>query len=1089
MADAEELPVSERKARRFWPRRKRWQYLLVLLILLLVVSLFSWRSREEIAQNLIESQLRQLGIEARYEIESISATQQVLRNLTIGDPERPDLSIERVELTPRVGFSGPAIGTLRLVRPRLRASYLNGELSLGALDPLLESESDERAALPDWNLELVGARARVVTESGIVGLAANGSGRLSGGFAGSLGLVAPELSLDGCEAGGLSFGGRITVEQRQPRLSGPLNLAGLSCGDSELTLGETQIAVTLTADRDLAGMAGEFGFESGAFEASGFSADNIAGPIKLDWRDGIANSKFELAVRAVKAGGVELGSLSTSGAARARPGDGRIELDAGIEGNDIALSESAREMLAGWRDAAEGTLAAPLLAKFDRALASALPSSTLVGEVTLRQSAERFSLVVPAARLRSEAGQNLLAVSQFQYGTDAEGEVQLAGNIASEGGELPRIRGRMEQAPGGKPELRLDMAPYRAEGSMLAIPRLRLAQDGSGSITLAGHAVASGAIPGGTATDFELPISGRWSPRTGLAMWQECSEVRFARLELAGLQLIQDRIEVCPHEAGAVLRTASSDNMISAKIDDLQLSGLLGGGPIEIAASDVRFTSADGLQSGATFVTLGGEGEESRFALAGLNAGFGEGPSGSLSGVEVQLAAVPLDIVAGGGEWRYADGVFELSGASFQLNDRAEEARFEPLVARDAVLTFADNRIVANAAMRHPDTDRLIVNADLLHDLSNGTGFADLDVPGIVFDDQLEPAARIDQCDEDRPRASGPTGLTCLASGVIALAKGMVTGSGRIDWNPDEITSSGSFSTESFDFAAAFGPVAGVSGTVHFSDLLSLTTDGTQSLKIGSINPGVEVFDGVFDFALRDGTKVSLRGGRWPFFGGTMVLRPTELDLAVSEERSYVIEITGADAAQFVTEMEMGNLSVTGIFDGAVPLVFDEMGNGEIMNGLLISRPPGGNVSYVGELTYEDAGAIANFAFDSLRSLDFSQMSVEMNGPLSGEIITRLLFDGISQGEGASRNFVTRQIAKLPIRFNVNIRASFYELLTDLRSMYDPAFIRDPRSLGLIRTENGQLVRPSQPDQPAIRPDDIAPDESSIQPDESEILP
>ena len=66
--------------------------------------------------------------------------------------------------------------------------------------------------------------------------------------------------------------------------------------------------------------------------------------------------------------------------------------------------------------------------------------------------------------------------------------------------------------------------------------------------------------------------------------------------------------------------------------------------------------------------------------------------------------------------------------------------------------------------------------------------------------------------------------------------------------------------------------------------------------------------------------------------------------------------------------MELANLSATGTFDGQMPLEFDANG-GRITGGALVSRPPGGNISYVGELTYKDLSAMGNFAFQTLRSL------------------------------------------------------------------------------------------------------------------------
>ena len=59
--------------------------------------------------------------------------------------------------------------------------------------------------------------------------------------------------------------------------------------------------------------------------------------------------------------------------------------------------------------------------------------------------------------------------------------------------------------------------------------------------------------------------------------------------------------------------------------------------------------------------------------------------------------------------------------------------------------------------------------------------------------------------------------------------------------------------------------------------------------------------------------------------------------------------------------------------------------------------------------------------------------------------------------KGASRNFVTRRIAKLPLQFNVNLRAPFFQLITSFKSLYDPEYVRDPRSLGLLDEEGNPI--------------------------------
>jgi hypothetical protein len=285
-----------------------------------------------------------------------------------------------------------------------------------------------------------------------------------------------------------------------------------------------------------------------------------------------------------------------------------------------------------------------------------------------------------------------------------------------------------------------------------------------------------------------------------------------------------------------------------------------------------------------------------------------------------------------------------------------------------------------------------------------------------------------------------------------------VNGTGRIDWNPDRVTSSGRFSTDKFDFAAAFGPVRGASGTVEFTDLLGLVTAPDQQVRLATINPGIEVNDGLLTYQLEPDGVLQVKGAVWPFMDGTMRLLPTRMVLGAAEQRRFEIEIEGLNSARFIERLQFGNLTSTGTFDGTLPLVFDENG-GRIVGGRLVSRPPGGNVSYIGELTYRDLSAMGNYAFEMLRSLDYRQMVIGMEGDLDGEIATSVKFDGVRQGKGAKRNLITRQFEGLPIQFNVNLRASFFELITTMRSLYDEAYIPSPQDVNLI-DKDGKPIAP-----------------------------
>ena len=127
---------------------------------------------------------------------------------------------------------------------------------------------------------------------------------------------------------------------------------------------------------------------------------------------------------------------------------------------------------------------------------------------------------------------------------------------------------------------------------------------------------------------------------------------------------------------------------------------------------------------------------------------------------------------------------------------------------------------------------------------------------------------------------------------------------------------------------------------------------------------------------------------------------------------------------------------------------------------------------------------MANFAFDALKSLDYRAMTIAMDGAIAGELVTRVRFTGVRQGEGASRNFLTDRIGRLPIQFNVNLRAPFFQLITSFKSLYDPAYVRDPRDLGLIGADGTPIAQPSGAPSPV--PSSSPP---QVQPPASETVP
>ncbi|MDR7103469.1 YdbH domain-containing protein [Croceicoccus sp. BE223] len=1045
-------------------RRRRYLARTAIGGAVLVVAAFgtAWLARKDIADGLIRDALQQYDLPVRYEVRSIGPSRQVLANVVIGDPAKPDMTVERAEVTVRYRFGLPAIGTVRLVRPRMYGRLVDGRVSFGSLDRVLYAgPSGEPFRLPDLDIGIDDGRALVRTDYGNVGAKVAGQGRLRNGFRGVIGVVAPRMTDGDCIATGASLFGTVEITREQPRFTGPLRLKDVTCDRTDFAMGPATLGVDATGSERFDAVRGRVKVATASITAAGQSLGAASGDMLVSYgRNGLA-SDVKLTGTDVSLAGASLTRLGIDGAVRARDGFDTVSFDGSFSGRGLRPGDGLNRELGSYQDMAEGTLLAPLLARMRAALAAEGARSRIDGDLKARVGADRTTLTLPSARWLGTSGANLLDLSRVQVSLGGRGGPQVSGNFRTGGRNMPVIVGEAVRGTGGDARMSLAMADYAAGDARLAIPRLTVRRNAAGALALDGEVRASGAIPGGTVRGLRLPVSGGWAPRSGLALWSGCVTPVFERLELASLTLQRQSLMVCAPRGGAILRSDARGTRFAGGVPNLALAGTLGETPVTIRGGPVGLGIPGKLVTRNLDVSLGAPESATKFRLSELEAEIGKDIRGSFAGSEIRLAAVPLDMTRASGRWAWRNEALAITDAALRVTDRQADARFQPMVARGATLTLADNVITAEALLREETTDRAIVDVDIRHALATGTGHADLDVPGITFDKRLQPDT-----------------VTRLALGTIANAEGTVTGQGRIDWNAAGVTSTGAFHTDSLDFAAAFGPVKGLSGTVEFSDLLGLTTRPGQRLAIREVNPGIVVNDGIVDFQLGPDLALNLNSTTFPFMGGTLTMRPTRMILGKAEVRNYIFDIVSLDAAQFVQRMELANIQATGTFDGTIPLIFDENG-GRIEGGILISRIPGGNVSYIGELTYKDLTPIANFAFDALKSLDYTQMRILLDGRLEGEIVTRVKIDGVKQGAGAKTNFITKRLANLPIRFDVNVRAPFMQLLSSFKSLYDPASVRDPRELGLI-DGNGNAIRG------AVSSDEVKPADPGIQPAESE---
>ena len=429
--------------------------------------------------------------------------------------------------------------------------------------------------------------------------------------------------------------------------------------------------------------------------------------------------------------------------------------------------------------------------------------------------------------------------------------------------------------------------------------------------------------------------------------------------------------------------------------------------------------AAGALVLAATRFAGAGGGLNASGTLAGrLDLTRGVSASGTMADVALDGPRSPVRVSDGAVRWSLNQGVLALEAGSARLTDAQTEARFEPLRLDRLAVRFANGRVMATGEVRLPKGARLLGVA-AVHDLESGKGRAEANVGTLTFGDALQP-------DE----------ISSAFRGVVANVVGSLRGAGELRWTPDGITSSGHAETDKLDLAtAALGPVTGIRGRIEFDDLIAVTTPPGQQVTVAAINPGVLVENGVFTFRMLGPTRVAIAGAEWPFVGGRLRLRPTEI-AADEPLRRFTLDVEGVDAAQFLARFDIPNLTVTGTFDGQLPLVFDGAA-GRIEKGLLVAREPGGVIQYVGDVGADAMGAGGRLAFDALKRLRYRSLGLEFDGALDGEIVTAIRFAGTNEAPVAPAGGVPIRASGLPFKFNVTVRAPFRQLLGTATSFGD----------------------------------------------------
>ena len=1009
--------------RRRWPRALGWGLIGFIGVLIVALAVL-WTQRRPIANDILAREMERRGVQATYQLDRVGLRTQQISNLVIGDPRDPDLTADFAQVQMRIRLNG-SVEIYRVVARgvRLNGRLQNGRISWGQLDKLLPPPSGKPFRLPDISVDVADASISLATPFGPLGFAVEGAGNLTGGFRGRLAAASPQLDAGRCVLTGMRANVALAITARQPRVSGPLSASSFNCPASDITIAQPRFDLNARFSEAFERFNGRGRMSATSLTAGVNGLTALNGELTFGGEPTRILGTIKLAANQARLGQIVAERTRLDGSYLLNAAKGNATLVADYSANGAGLAPS---LTAGFTDAlagADGTPLGPLAEALRRAVAGATREMDASGSLRLVNFPGGGAIRIESANVRSASGARIQVGGGDGITYYWPGErLRIDSSIAMQGGGLPTARIALRQPRGGGPMSGVaQIAPYAAGGARLALAPVRFAAQRDGSTTINTVALLDGPLSGGQVRGLRVPLNGSFGPGGALAFGRGCADLRFSSLQLGALQLGNSSIPVCATGRAIIYRAPNGAMQFGAATSNLALRGRLGASPFALQADRAVVSGQENFRLSGLNVRMG-RNEAPILLNADTLAGTfgGSGIRGTFAGADGTIGNVPIQLSDMSGKWLFYQSDLTIDGA-LTASDRTDPSRFYPLRSDDVRFTLADGLIRANGTLRHPDSGTRVTDVSIEHRLSTGEGNATLDVPGITFGPGLQPEE-----------------LTRLTEGVIALVNGTMYGQGRIAWSGDgSVTSTGEFSTDDMDLAAAFGPVEGLKGTVRFTDLLGLETAPGQTVQVASINPGILVENGVIRYQLLPGELVKIEEGRWPFMGGVLILRETILNLGKPTAKRLTFEVVGLDAAQFVSSFNYQDIKATGTFDGVLPMIFDENG-GRIVGGRLDSRPPGGSLSYTGAVDRANLGFMAEFAFDALRELRYQSMIIRLDGDLAGEFATRLTIDGVGLGQSGSARLLRRFTQQLPLKFNVTIRGPFRALIGTAKSLRDP---------------------------------------------------
>ena len=1104
-------------------------------ISLLLLATGIWFVRFSIASFMLGAALSERGADADFQFINLDLNSAALANVRFGSAADPDATIPLVEARWRWNGLSPNVYFVRVVRPRLHLRMdRGGRVSAGSLEHLGGgAPGRRRPSIPAIELEILEGQAVIDAPFGALTATFQSSGTLGEDFS-ALGAIA-RTSRPGQDFALEAGAAELIVVSRDENVSFRLSANAGNVIWNGAQISAPALRLLGRVPLDLARYDVELSSRAATYRGGGFNAQTVTAALSFEgiahdtalapetWASEARGSAAQLRVgdslleQARFEGRVD--GASSRGQGRWSLSGGRFDGLALISeqptangvfhfeltGNE-SFSGEARVVFAQARlnDAAQSDLRAafpdipdapvgPTFAQAERALDAAadrfdlsIPIAMSAGEQGLR-----FQIAAPAEARASNGTR--LSLSPLRQ--DAPALVlqwpgpSLSGAIAIEltGGGAPNaslLLDTVDWSPDAPFEAdgTLTLANWRAENASIATDELgvgiAIQPQGGGRVDLRGPARITGPLGDGEVRDLvaTLDLGVQWGNGWRVTPNSDCLPIRLGGIDAAGLSFANGNFSLCPL-GGALIAADAARNMSGGfSIRGLGLNGRMSGPegqPARLSASNVigrfrgrtgDFTLAVEADSPRLAITMAEERTMS-VALQRLTADARIADSWSVTGSfdagTLTDPALPGSVSAIEGSWTAEpeDGkpiIRVNAGEALLTANRpaSEDDRplFNPLRIVEASALLRDGEINATGAILLDGRSRQLARFDARHDVGEGVGVAHVNADRIEFGPDLQPFE-----------------ITEQARGMVEGVRGAISANAEITWTREDLLGTALVNLDGVSLSTATIPIVNdVRGQVRFSDLWTLTTPPGQQVTVGELNPGIAVTNGRVSFQLLTEERVAIERAEFDFASGTLAMQPTTITLGADETR-FELTLRDVDAADLLRTLNVPDLTATGQLEGSFPLLLTRR-SAFVQGGVIRAQGDGGVLSYTGAAG-ESATGVSRIAFDALRSFQYDQLSLTIDGDLNGDVVSSIEFSGHNSGRPVDLGPITPipglgrvTVRGVPFDFNVRVTAPFRRLAQTAATITDPGSL-----INQSREDEEEPQEAVDPDTPSQR--------------------